>query len=116
MRILLFGFLILSLSCGNPVERTIRNSKPPDVSSVINEPVANEQQLLHSFILSRDRVTIKVNGRDTSLLYDDLENYIRLHKKELAGQQLHLVVKKEAIYQQIAGVLDQIAVHKIKEY
>ena len=116
MRKILLGLLTISLSCQNPVEETIKNSKPPELSSVSNVPVATKHQLQHSLILGRDHFTIRTNTTDTLIQYASLQEYIQLHKQELIKQQLNLVTTNNAAYNNVLDVLDQMTINKIKDY
>lgn len=116
MKQLVYGLLFVFLSCKNPVEETIKNSQPPELSPASGQAIANEQQRLHSFILHQDNVTVMMDGADSLIAYNALPHYIQQNKAAITKQKLNLVTTESASYQQVVEVLDQMTIHNIQAY
>lgn len=116
--ILLIFLLLLSATYhfrGN-LEATETLAFIPAISPVENQPIASDQELMHSLILLSDKVVANVFSNETSLSYDSLNNYLKKHSSSLNNQTLSIAVAKGTDYMDVIRVVDMIANSAIKNY
>jgi biopolymer transport protein ExbD len=88
----------------------------PTISPVENQPIASDQELMHSLILLSDKVVVNVFSNETSLSYDSLNDYLEKHSSSLNNQTLSIAVAKGTDYMDVIRVVDMIANSSIKNY
>ncbi|OYY07546.1 MAG: hypothetical protein B7Y66_12495 [Sphingobacteriia bacterium 35-36-14] len=116
--ILLIFLLLLSATYhfrGN-LEATETLAFIPTISPVENQPIASDQELMHSLILLSDKVVVNVFSNETSLSYDSLNDYLEKHSSSLNNQTLSIAVAKGTDYMDVIRVVDMIANSAIKNY
>lgn len=116
--ILLIFLLLLSATYhfrGN-LEATETLAFIPAISPVENQPIASDQELMHSLILLSDKVVANVFSNETSLSYDSLNDYLKKYSSSLNNQTLSIAVAKGTDYMDVIRVVDMIANSAIKNY
>ncbi len=88
----------------------------PKISPVKNQPIATDNELMHSLILLRDKVVANVFLNETSLSYNSLSLFLKKHKGSLSKQTLCIAVDNDTDYMDVIRVVDMMANAAISNY
>ncbi len=112
--ILLFPVVAFQMQ-GN-LEATSSLSFIPIISPVESQPLAGDEELMHSAILLSDRVIINLYSSEISVPYDSLNAFLRKNASIINRQLFCIAVAKEVDYKKVIQVVDAMAVNIISNY
>ncbi len=88
----------------------------PTISPVESQPMATDDDLMHSIILFADRILVNINAIEKDLPYAALSTFVQKHHHQLNQQKLSIAVSKETHYTDVIKVVDLMASFSIKQY
>ena len=112
--ILLFSVFAFQIQ-GN-LEATSSLSFIPIISPVESQPLAGDEELMHSAILLSDRVIINLYSSEISVPYDSLNTFLQKNASIINRESFCLAVAKEVDYKKVIQVVDAMANCNIGNY
>lgn len=112
--LLLFPAVVFQME-GN-LEATSSFSFMPVLSSVESQPLAGDEDLMHSAILLNERVIVNLYSSEISVPYDSLHSFIQKNASIINRESFCIAVAKEVDYKQVIRVVDAMAVSNIGNY
>lgn len=112
--ILLFSAVLFQMK-GN-VEATASLSFVPIISPVESQPLAGDEELMHSAILLSERVIINLYSSEISVPYDSLHSFLQKQATIINRKSFCIAVAKEVDYKKVIQVVDAMAIYDIGNY
>ena len=112
--ILLFPVVCFQMQ-GN-LEATSSLSFIPVMSPVESQPLAGDEELMHSAILLSERVIINLYSSEISVPYESLNAFLQKNAAIINRESFCLAVAKEVDYKKVIQVVDAMASSNIGNY
>lgn len=112
--LLLFPAVVFQME-GN-LEATSSFSFVPVLSPVESQPLAADEDLMHSAILLSERVIINLYSSEISVPYDSLHSFIQKNASIINRGAFCIAVAKEVDYKQVIRMVDAMAISNIGNY